>query len=156
MLMIFPPVPQLLTLKMETDGSHPGLHTGNIQRSYVKTTNPDCIQDHSMKSLWLGLSIKKRLPTKKITWQNSSEDFRAPTFGLAPSSPDSGCCFRDPTAGPLHPHQTGCCGFCLGWRCHRAQRRVSMGLKNLLGSALCRVFLLGPANWHSLRVKRRE
>lgn len=64
-------------------------------------------------------------------------------------------------AGPAPlPSDPGCCGSCLGWRLHRAQRRASMSFKHSLASALCLpvlgVLLLGSAYWCSPRVERRD
>lgn len=122
-LMLFPPGPQPLNRKTETDASHPGLHTGAIQRNYFKTPNPGSIRDHSVKSPWPGLSIRKDYPLKRCPGRTLLK-----MSGL-----------------PLPIQPPGCSGSCLGWRFHRAQRRASMGLQHLLSSALCRGSSLGTS-----------
>lgn len=119
--MLFPPVPRPLNLKMEIDGSHPGLHIANIQRNYFKTPNPDCIRDHPVKSLWPGLSIKNDYPSQRCPGRTLLR-----ISGLLPLL-------------QLHSPQI-LVAAAPAWvgDSHRAQRRASMGLKHLLSSVLRR------------------
>lgn len=62
--MLFPPVLQPLNLKMEMDSSHPGLHTGNIQRNYFKTPNPTVLKTIQWNLYGQGSALKKDYPLK--------------------------------------------------------------------------------------------